>query len=267
MSKAILGETIDLHTGGVDLLFPHHENEIAQSECCNGKQFSKHWYHSEHLLVDGKKMSKSLGNLYTLDQLKEMGHSPMALRYALLMGHPRKQLNFTLDSLHAAESNLDDLRNLVAEIRVAAELPIPPEGQLTGFDNLNPDLTTFGSFEPAIEALRGEFNVPEALGVIFSVRKEKYRFSLTKPQATASETSAAKADYLGLRNLLWALGVNVQRPTVEAPTEIKSLAAKRWAAKQAKDFAAADALRKELTAAGWSMLDSKTDYKLEPVKK
>ena len=92
MSKKHLGETIDLHTGGVDLLFPHHENEIAQSQCCNGTPFAHHWYHSEHLLVDGKKMSKSLGNLYTLDELVAKGFSPMALRYALLMGHPRKVL-------------------------------------------------------------------------------------------------------------------------------------------------------------------------------
>src|SRR5947207_1173319 len=89
MSKKHLGETIDLHTGGVDLLFPHHENEIAQSQCCNGKLFAHHWYHSEHLLVDGKKMSKSLGNLYTLDELTAKGFSPMAVRVALLAGHPR----------------------------------------------------------------------------------------------------------------------------------------------------------------------------------
>jgi len=88
MSKKHLGNTIDLHSGGVDLLFPHHENEIAQSQCCNGTTFSRHWYHSEFLLVDGKKMSKSLGNLYTLDDLKAKGFSPMAIRYALLSGHP-----------------------------------------------------------------------------------------------------------------------------------------------------------------------------------
>src|SRR5690606_34876159 len=117
MSKKHLGDTIDLHTGGVDLLFPHHENEIAQSQCCNGTTFAHHWYHSEHLLVDGKKMSKSLGNLYTLDQLKEMGHSPAALRYALLAGHPRKQLNFTLDSLHAAEKALAQLRAFRAALQ------------------------------------------------------------------------------------------------------------------------------------------------------
>ncbi|MBL9206631.1 MAG: cysteine--tRNA ligase, partial [Opitutaceae bacterium] len=110
MSKKHLGETIDLHTGGVDLLFPHHENEIAQSQCCNHRLFAHHWYHSEHLLVDGKKMSKSLGNLYTLDDLAAKGFRPMAVRYALLAGHPRKQLNFTLDSLPAAEKALTTLR-------------------------------------------------------------------------------------------------------------------------------------------------------------
>src|SRR5688500_3800452 len=110
MSKKHLVESIGLHTGAVDMLLPHHENEIAQSECCNGTTFAQHWYHSEHLLVDGKKMSKSLGNLYTLDELIAKGFSPMALRYALLTGHPRKQLNFTLESLHAAESALATLR-------------------------------------------------------------------------------------------------------------------------------------------------------------
>ncbi len=103
MIRKHLGATIDLHTGGVDLLFPHHENEIAQSECGNGALFAHHWYHSEHLLVNGTTMSKSKGNYYTLRDLVEKGYSPMAVRYALLAGHPRKQLNFTLESLHAAE--------------------------------------------------------------------------------------------------------------------------------------------------------------------
>ena len=94
MIKKHLGETIDLHTGGVDLLFPHHENEIAQSQCCNGVTFSRHWYHSEHLLVEGTTMSKSKGNYYTLGDLTEKGYTAVAVRYALLAAHPRKQLNF-----------------------------------------------------------------------------------------------------------------------------------------------------------------------------
>jgi cysteinyl-tRNA synthetase len=233
MSKKHLGETIDLHTGGVDLLFPHHENEIAQSECCNGSQFSRHWYHSEHLLVDGKKMSKSLGNLYTLDQLKEMGHSPMALRYALLTGHPRKQLNFTLDSLHAAESALKALRSFRATLTAK------------GGDA--------AAFAPVFAALNDELNTPGAFGALFTI----------------VNLGAQGISLDAFDRVLFALGLNLEitEPKAEVPAAITALAAKRWTAKQAKDFATADALRKELSAAGWSMLDSKTDYKLEPVKK
>ncbi len=234
MSKKHLGETIDLHTGGVDLLFPHHENEIAQSECCNGQPFSRHWYHSEHLLVDGKKMSKSLGNLYTLDELVAKGFSPMALRYALLMGHPRKQLNFTLDSLHAAESALATLR--------AFRATLPTSG------------VTHDAFAPVLAALQDELNTPAALGALFSILNRK----------------DVQADAASFDRVMFALGLNLHSapaPAAEVPPAIKALAEKRWAAKQAKDFAAADALRKDLAAAGWSMLDSKTDYKLEPLKK
>ena len=116
MAERELGMAFSVHGGGIDLVFPHHENEIAQSECCNSVPFSRHWYHSEHLLVDGTTMSKSKGNYYTLRDLVAKGHEAMALRYALLMGHPRKQLNFTLDSLHAAASALRTLRSVRAAI-------------------------------------------------------------------------------------------------------------------------------------------------------
>jgi cysteinyl-tRNA synthetase len=235
MSKKHLGETIDLHTGGVDLLFPHHENEIAQSECCNGKTFSRHWYHSEHLLVDGKKMSKSLGNLYTLDDLVAKGFSPMALRYALLMGHPRKQLNFTLDSLHAAESAIKTLR----EYR--ATLPAESTG-------------AHGAFDHVIAVLQDDLNTPGAFGAIFTLVNRK----------------AGEADLTSFDRAMFALGLDLKTPEpakAEAPAPIAALAAKRWAAKAAKDFATADALRKELAAAGWSMLDRKDGYSLEPLKK
>jgi len=234
MSKKHLGETIDLHTGGVDLLFPHHENEIAQSECCNDRPFSHHWYHSEHLLVDGKKMSKSLGNLYTLDELVAKGFSPMALRYALLMGHPRKQLNFTLDSLHAAESAITTIHSFWQSI---------PE------QSGKPD-----DFASVHDALRDDLNTPAAFGALFTVFKK-------------GPTHVSKAAF---ESALFALGLKPDLPTkpkASAPAEITALADKRWATKQAKDWAGADALRKELTAAGWSMLDGKDGYKLEPLKK
>jgi cysteinyl-tRNA synthetase len=234
MSKKHLGDTIDLHTGGVDLLFPHHENEIAQSQCCNGTLFAHHWYHSEHLLVDGKKMSKSLGNLYTLDELVAKGFSPMALRYALLMGHPRKQLSFTLDSLHAAESALKTLRQFHATL--------PASGG---------DSTIL---EPVLEALRDDLNTPAALGALF----------------TTINRGASGVAKPAFERVLFALGLNLtaaEAPKADVPTAITALAEKRWAAKLAKDFAGADALRKELTAAGWNMKDAKDSYTLEPLKK
>ncbi|MES2692260.1 MAG: cysteine--tRNA ligase [Verrucomicrobiota bacterium] len=234
MSKKHLGDTIDLHTGGVDLLFPHHENEIAQSECCNGTPFANHWYHSEHLLVDGKKMSKSLGNLYTLDELIAMGHSPMALRYALLSGHPKKQLNFTLDSLHAAEKALTTLRGYRASLPAAS--------------------IVHDAFGPVLTALQDDLNTPAALGALFTIVNKK-----------ELQTDAASFD-----RVMFALGLKLDvpaAPKADAPAEIKALADKRWAAKAAKDFASADALRKELAAAGWSMLDRKDGYSLEPAKK
>ena len=233
MSKKHLGDTIDLHTGGVDLLFPHHENEIAQSQCCNGTTFAHHWYHSEHLLVDGKKMSKSLGNLYTLDQLKAMGHSPAALRYALLSGHPRKQLNFTLDSLHAAEKALSQLRTYRAALS--------PSG-------------TADPFAPALAALHDDINTPQALGIIFTALH-------------AGPDDVAPAAF---ERILFALGLDLTesaKPAADIPPEVTALADQRWAVKTAKNWAEADRLRGAIVALGWTMLDRKDGYSLEPAKK
>ena len=247
MSKKHLGDTIDLHSGGVDLLFPHHENEIAQSQCCNGQTFAHHWYHSEHLLVDGKKMSKSLGNLYTLDELVAKGFSPMALRYTLLMGHPRKQLNFTLDSLHAAESALSNLRKFREMLvsNAGTEKPTEPNNE----------------FIDVLAALNDDLNTPAALGALFSEINLHPRGVLPARAARL----LVKFD-----QMMFALGLKLDAagaPKADVPAAITALADKRWAAKQAKDFTGADALRKELAAAGWSMLDAKDGYKLEPLKK
>jgi cysteinyl-tRNA synthetase len=232
MSKSILGETIDLHTGGVDLLFPHHENEIAQSECCNGTTFSRHWYHSEHLLVNGTTMSKSKGNYYTLRDLVAKGHDPIAVRYALLSGHPRKQLNFTLDSLHAAEKALATLR--------AYRTSLPATGG------------SAETFAPFFAALDDDLNTPGALGALFTIVNR----------------GTAGVDMANFDRAMFALGLKLDAaaPKADVPAAVKALADRRWAAKQAKDFATADALRKELTTAGWSMLDRKDGYSLEKLK-
>jgi cysteinyl-tRNA synthetase len=253
MSKALLGETIDLHTGGVDLLFPHHENEIAQSQCCNGTTFARHWYHSEHLLVDGKKMSKSLGNLYTLDDLVAKGFSPMALRYALLMGHPRKQLNFMLDSLHAAESAIKRLRKYSDDLMLAANVSTET---FYSVNYVRTESAPETAFSVALSSLRHDLNTPEAIGAIFAAM-----------DIVRQEYGSLAPDLCNhFARFIYAVGLNLHKDQ-SIPAAITALAEKRWAAKQAKDFAAADALRQELAAAGWSMLDSKTDYKLEPLKK
>ncbi len=233
MSKALLGETIDLHTGGVDLLFPHHENEIAQSQCCNGTTFAHHWYHSEHLLVDGTTMSKSKGNYYTLGDLLAKGYSPMAVRYALLSGHPRKQLNFTLDSLHAAESALKTLRTFRAAL-----------GTQSG---------DAAVLEPILAALRDDLNTPGALGALF----------------TLVNRGPAGVDAAAFDRAMFALGFDLtaaEAPKADIPSDIADLAKQRWEAKLGKDWAKADALRKDLAARGWSMKDAKDSYTLEPIK-
>jgi len=232
---------------------------------------------SEHLLVDGKKMSKSLGNLYTLDDLKAKGFSPMALRYALLSGHPRKQLNFTLDSLHAAEKALTGIRSNLEEMG--------EYGGVSFFRNelvltiATDDGQNWGIFSKAYELLKDDLNVPAALGAAFSAFKHIHDEEFAAG-ADGLPTARWRLEFIaGMRFFERALGFDVKLRTVQEkqssttapkadiPADIAALAEKRWAAKQAKDFAAADALRKELTAAGWSMLDRKDGYSLELLKK
>ncbi|HEX9785826.1 MAG TPA: cysteine--tRNA ligase [Opitutaceae bacterium] len=234
MCREHLGDTLDLHTGGVDLLFPHHENEIAQSECCNGVPFSRHWYHNEHLLVNGTTMSKSKGNYYTLRDLLAKGCSAEGVRYALLAGHPRKQLNFTLDSLHAAEKALATLRHYRA--------PLPSSGG-------DPD-----AFAPVHAALRDDLNTPAALGALFTIVNK----------------GPGGGGTVAFDRVMFAFGFKLETPAIaqaEAPAELTALAEKRWAARLARDFKTADALRGEIQAAGWQMLDGKEGYKLEPLKR
>jgi cysteinyl-tRNA synthetase len=260
MIKKHLGDTIDLHTGGVDLLFPHHENEIAQSQCCNGTTMANHWYHGEHLLVNGKKMSKSDGTFYTVDDILAKGYSPAALRYALLAGHPRKQLNFTLDSLHAAESALNRLWHHIE--RLLSEVKIPAASWSEFVTPCHVDTLRKGEFADVINFLHDDLNTPGAIGALF------LKLSSIATGGEISEQKLARIRELG--SIIFAFGFDLteeEKAEATIPDNITALAEKRWAAKQAKDWSAADALRAELTEAGWSMLDRKDSYSLEPLKK
>jgi len=185
-------------------------------------------------------MSKSLGNLYTLDDLRAKGHSPMALRYALLAGHPRKQLNFTLDSLHAAEKALATLRQFrQALLKLGLKTDQEPDTR----------------FDAVLDALRDDLNTPAALGALFS---EINRY---EPH------SALPGDLAAFDRMMFALGLDLsvaEAPKAEIPKAVAALAEQRWAAKLSKDWTAADRLRAEIAAAGWSMKDRKDGYSLEP---
>jgi cysteinyl-tRNA synthetase len=252
MIKEYLGDDFDLHSGGVDLIFPHHENEIAQSCCATHGKFAHHWMHIAHLMVDGGKMSKSLGNLYTLDDLKARGYTPNEVRYVLLCGHYRQPLNFTFHSLDSARQALQKLANLERWLRIDAGASAPPNyEELIGHVMVGPQW-------PAWPSLCHDLNVPAALGHLFSA---------LKPQRLAKLTPTdARHTWLSLWFILDALGLTLPRPqgseTVNVPAEVKSLAEQRWQAKQNKEWAAADVFRKQIETLGWTIKDSKDGYEI-----
>lgn len=191
MSKKYLGDTFDLHGGGIDLCFPHHENEIAQSECSTGKSpYVRYWFHSAHLMVEGQKMSKSLGNLYTLDDLVAKGYTPAQIRYALLSGHYRQQLNFTFKGLDDAKSALAKLSKSINSALENAKM------SAADFQKLVAPKNNFAGtiFEPAWNALCDDINVPRALGEIFGA---------------LPKLSGGAEDLAALGSLLYALGIDV----------------------------------------------------------
>jgi len=240
-----LGEDFDLHSGGVDLIFPHHENEIAQSCCSTQGHFARHWMHVAHLMVDGGKMSKSLGNLHTLEDLAARGHTAAEVRYVLISGHYRAPLNFTFHSLDSARQALQKLAK--ADKALAGAAPEVSADQP-------------GPFADAWETLCHDLNVPGALGAVFGA------LNRLKPAALSPAEAASVRN--GLHFMLRALGIVLpavaEDAVAEAPGQIQALAQKRWEAKQARDWATADALRKELVAAGWTIKDGKEGFTLMP---
>jgi cysteinyl-tRNA synthetase len=228
------------------LVFPHHENEIAQSRCACGGRFAVHWFHITHLLVDGGKMSKSLGNLYTLDDLEARGFTPMEVRYALIGGHYRKPLNFTLDSLGAA-------REALARMAKAAHQLAARAGGEVRLEQAD-----FGPFQGAWDSLCGDLNTPGALGGIFTGLREA---------ASLTGTAAAMA-MAGLNRLLKALGLTLpeisDETSADIPPAIRELAEQRWRFRLARDWAKADELRHTLATQGWQVKDGKDGYTLTP---
>ncbi len=257
MAMKYLGETLDIHTGGIDLAFPHHENEIAQSEGATGKPFVRYWMHAEHLLVEGEKMSKSLGNFYTLRDLFAKGYKPSALRFALASVPYRKQLNFTFDGLQQAASSVERLRNFAARL-AQGKFPVGKQKDMAArvaeaadeFDaGLSDDLNTARALAAAFDLLR-ETNIAMDKGDFRQgdvAAAQEFLATFDRIFAVMEDNDAEK---------LRALGFG---PAESGPNdaEIEKLIADRQAARQRRDFAASDRIRKELADRGILIEDSK----------
>ncbi len=246
MAMKYLGETLDIHTGGVDLMFPHHENEIAQSEALTGKPFVRYWLHAEHLIVEGQKMSKSLGNYYTLRDLLDKGYAPEALRYLLESVPYRKKLNFTFEGLKAAATSIERLRNYKLRLETA-KLAEGSNEKLV--ERTEAARRAFG------EALDDDLNTAEALAAVFEYIRD------TNTAMDSGEFRAGNAaNALELLKEFDAV-FDVLRPTVEAgglsDAEIDALVAERMAAKKSRNFTRADQIRAELAEKGVVLEDTK----------
>ena len=238
MSYDVLGDHFDIHTGGIDHLPIHHENEIAQSNCALGHRVVEIWMHNEFVLVDGGKMGKSLGNCYTLEQLKEKGFDPLAFKLFCLNTNYGKTINFTFDGLKASQSTLENLKKIVAEHK-------------NGSNTIDPDKLKKYK-ENFLNAVNDNLNTPLALGVLFSMLR-------SEPKSKQIYDLAIDFDRVfGLK-----LDEEIKSESQSIPDEIKDLAGKRWQAKQDKDWALADKLRAEVTQKGYQILDTKDGYTIK----
>lgn len=244
MATGLLGPQLDIHCGGEDNIFPHHEAEIAQSECVTGLPFSKYWMHCKHLQVEGSKMAKSAGNFFTLRDLMEKGWSGREVRYALLSVKYREPLNFTMDGLAGARSALARLDAWTTRLAEAAA----PATKST--DPGLPQLAEFGA------ALDDDLNISAALAAVFEVIRE------TNRRLDENALSAECAKFL----LLWLDGVNsvlaFEPEEAPIPDAVQDLLSLRAAARQSKDWKASDSLRDQIAALGWIVKDTKDGQKL-----
>lgn len=242
MGKKFLGDRFDIHTGGIDHVPIHHENEIAQSEALEGHQVVNTWMHNEFLMFNGGKISKSLGNTYTIEELIEKGYSPMAFRYFCLNTHYRNKLNFTFEGLSAAKTAYERLRTFLSSC------------QNTTNTNDGDTITQISSVrEKVIDAVNDDLNFPLALGELWALTK----------LSPCKQIYTLTAELDKLFGLDLCLPVEKSSTDDDVPQEVKDIAEKRFAARKAKDWATSDKLRNDLDALGYAVLDSKDGYELK----
>jgi cysteinyl-tRNA synthetase len=247
MSSKYLGKTFDLHCGGVDNMFPHHEDEIAQSEAANGCKFVNLWMHCAHLMVENQKMSKSLGNFYTLKDLLQKGYTGREIRYVLISTYYRQSLNFSLQALEEARGNLQRIDAFTARLKDLAangpECPLAPE-QSEALEK---------SAQAFLDALQDDLNVSAGLAALFDFLREGNR------EMDGGKTGRAWAqkalEVLASMDRILAI-VEPDAQEVQVPQEVLDLAEQRQAARKAKDWARADEMRAAIEAAGWTVKDT-----------
>ena len=251
MSMKYLGETFDLHTGGIDNLFPHHENEIAQAEAATGKPFVNTWMHCAHLKVNGEKMSKSAGNFFTLRDLVEKGYTGREIRYVLINAHYRTGLNFAFSALDDARKSLARIDECVGRVEAAAK------GGPAGGEPPEFAAKCLADFTAAVN---DDLNLPSAFAALFDLVRQ------TNSHLAEVDNPAALLSVF--RRMDEVLGVVFFGKAAEAtvPPEVQALVDARAAARAAKDWAESDRLRAEIAAAGWVVKDSREGQSLSPAQ-
>ena len=252
MSKKYLGEEIDIHAGGEDLIFPHHENEIAQSECCNGVPFARYWLHNAFLNIDNRKMSKSLGNFFTVREIGEK-YDLQVLRFFMLSAHYRSPLNFSAELMEASRNSLERIQNAVGNLNHLLENAAVEE--MTGEEK---ELTAqLSSYEEKFDAaMDDDLNTADALAAIF----ELVRFANSHAEEGSSKAflRALKEKIVSLADVL---GVIVEKKEEMLDADIEALIEERQAARKAKNFARADEIRNELPSKGIVLEDTREGVK------
>ncbi len=248
MAKRYLGETIDIHCGGQDLIFPHHENEIAQSECCNGVPFAHYWMHNGYINVDNKKMSKSLGNFFTVrDVANEYGYEP--IRYLMVSSHYRSPINYSIDIIKQCQSALDRLYNCREDLRFLLENS--PSGEKAGEEDIKVKLAAHK--DDFIEAMEDDLNTADAISALFELARD-INSTLNPQTAPSKELCQYALDlYTELADVLGLLYVEKEKGIDE---EIQELIDLRTEARKSKNWAEADRIRNELQARGITIKDT-----------
>lgn len=252
MSKKYLGEEIDIHAGGEDLVFPHHENEIAQSECCNGVPFAKYWMHNAFLNIDNRKMSKSLGNFRTVREIGEQ-YDLQVLRFFMLNAHYRSPLNFSADLMESSKNALERITEAAARLRDRQAAAIVQEATEDEKKLMQEEAAFVTKFE---ESMDDDFNTADALAAVF----ELVKFANTNVQEGSSKEFAGHTLEV-MTKLCDVLGLTLEKKEEILDEEIENLIAERQAARKAKDFARADEIRGLLLDKGIELKDTREGVK------